>query len=467
MVVAALAPACGGSDSSNAQSGSGASGSGASGSGGASSGGSSSGGSSSGGSGGNVPSTCVAPTAEPIVHPSGSITADETWGPDAVHVVQGTIQIRDGATLTLDPCVEVRMGPGSYFQLPATGNAIVANGEADKRVRIVADDPAAGWGNIRVLPTSSLSFSYTTIEDGGREPGNDAQRAVLDVYGDQNQPLQSMLHVDHVDIVGAGKVGVAVTENAGFTADSTALTITGAGLFPMRLWPTALTSIPAGDYTGNTRDELVVVGRPLTVDATMHDRGVRYLVGDELSTTALTVAAGATGLATLTIEPGVEMAFQDGGILEIEPYTSDLPSSGALIAVGTADNPIVFTSAGSATAGAWVGISFASVPDPSNRIEHARVEFAGGLDGTQGFNCSEVGEGRDQAGILILGPPAGPFVQSTTISDSAGHGIDRGWKGAGVDFLTSNTFTNIAWCHQSAPHNPNNSCPADTECVMD
>jgi hypothetical protein len=410
-----------------------------------------------------MPSTCEAPTGDPIVH-QGGISASETWQAGSMHIVEGIVQLTGGSTLTIDACVEIRMRPGAGFDVRADANSIVAKGEATAPVRIVADDPTAGWGNIRVFPTSTLRLSYTRIEDGGREADNDPMRAVIDVYGDQTQPVQPLLHVDHVEIVGAGAVGIALTENAGFSAESSALSITGSGLYPVRAWPAAVTHLPDGDYSGNARDELVIVGRPLTVDATLRDRGVRYLVGDELSASVLSVGAGQGGMATLTIEPGVELAFKAGGMLEIEHFTGEFPASGALFAVGTAAAPIVFTSAESTTAGAWVGVVFGGTPQPTSRIEHAVVEYAGGVNGTQGFNCSDIENGRDQGGILVLGLPARAFVQSTHIAHSAGFGIDRGWDGAEIDLVTGNTFENIAWCLQSAPHDSDHSCPSNPPC---
>src|SRR5262249_53721892 len=162
-------------------------------------------------------------------------------------------------------------------------------------------------------------------EDGGHA-ANDPMLAVVDVYGDQTQPVQPLLHVDHIEIVGAAAVGVALTENAGFTAESTSLEITGSGSYPVRVWPIALTNLPEGDYTGNTRDEIVIPGHGgnenLAFDVTMHDRGVRYRVGDETSGSAPVLRVATTaGLSTLTIEAGVELAFGNGGSLEIEHYT--------------------------------------------------------------------------------------------------------------------------------------------------
>ena len=60
----------------------------------------------------------------------------------------------------------------------------------------------------------------------------------------------------------------------------------------------------------------------------------------------------------------------------------------------------------------------------------------------------------------IFGLPSGQFVTNTTISQSAGHGIDRGWRDVmKPDYLATNTFTAIANCKQSYPSDLVNPCP--------
>ena len=61
---------------------------------------------------------------------------------------------------------------------------------------------------------------------------------------------------------------------------------------------------------------------------------------------------------TLTIEPGVEIRFNSGTGLYISQYRIyDNWYHGALVAEGTADNPIIFTSnAATPSPGDWKGI---------------------------------------------------------------------------------------------------------------
>src|SRR5690606_20249055 len=82
--------------------------------------------------------------------------------------------------------------------------------------------------------------------------------------------------------------------------------------------------------------------------------------------------------APLTIEPGVTIAFEQGGGLIIDDYDT---RTGALIAVGTADKPITFTGTTSSP-GAWNRIYMDS-GDLNNKMHHCIIEFAGGTDGSK------------------------------------------------------------------------------------
>lgn len=74
--------------------------------------------------------------------------------------------------------------------------------------------------------------------------------------------------------------------------------------------------------------------------------------------------------ATLTIEPGVTLE------MDAERYL--LVDKGKLIAKGTADAPIVFTSAASTKApGDWVGIIFDDDVSAGTELDHVRIEYAG------------------------------------------------------------------------------------------
>jgi hypothetical protein len=141
---------------------------------------------------------------------------------------------------------------------------------------------------------------------------------------------------------------------------------------------------------------------------------------------------------------------------------------GALRAEGTADNPIVFTSAApTPAAGDWVGIVIEGTPDPRDVITHARISHAGGASQISSFDCQSPlnpGFANEGAILIVGGQPAAAFVTNTTMDSSAGDGIVRGWTGTLVDFLATNTFTSVARCNQTFPKPDVGACPDPAPC---
>ncbi|HVH44587.1 MAG TPA: hypothetical protein VM925_19670, partial [Labilithrix sp.] len=181
---------------------------------------------------------------------------------------------------------------------------------------------------------------------------------------------------------------------------------------------------------------------------------------------------GANGTAPiLTIEAGVVMKF--GKVtsgLFIERASTTNPARGALRVLGTAAKPVVFTSnEATPAAGDWTGIHFRGVPNPQSKIDFARVEYAGADTGTRGFSCGtppSSDPGSNEAAIAIFGQPSSAFVTNTVISHSAANGIERAWDGTVVDFVATNTFTNVAFCKQTYPRDPGGSCPVPAPCDL-
>jgi len=143
-------------------------------------------------------------------------------------------------------------------------------------------------------------------------------------------------------------MGISVREAAGFSATSTDLVITGSKNVPMRTWASAAGMIPSGTYSGNAKDEIVLEAASsvagISRDVTFHDRGIPYRVGDAIVDGRITIAAPMAGqVATLTIEPKVTVKFKKGGGIWVQYAQNTSPATGALIAVGTKDAQITFT----------------------------------------------------------------------------------------------------------------------------
>ncbi len=432
---------------------------------------------------------CEAPTGPGTEHSSG-IQADETWTlADSPHIVTFSLSI--GATLTIEPCAVVRIRKGFSISIGGTTGfppaALVAHGESIdngsapptvRPVRFERDAADAPWGSIRVFPTGTLDLEHVVLTGGG-DPAT-AQNfggTVIAVGSGGSTPLVRSVRVVDVTIEGSGGFGANLQTRAAFTADSTGLTIHGAGAlpaggsvdtrFPIYVEGAAVSSIPDGTYTGNAIDEIAVANAALIAeDVTIHDRGVPYR---SLGTFGMSPAQSAAngGLLTLTIEGGVTMKFPNGGAtvhsLRLGTSNGMLPQNlfpVRLVAAGSLEKPITLTSAeATPAAGDWVGIEWAAGPPAGNEMRNVLVEFAGGDSGTLGFGCGPAD--NDAALIFRNWRPDDAFITDSAFVNSAAGGITSGWRSdlTGPSFL-GNTFTAIGnGCKQSRWADANGSCP--------
>jgi hypothetical protein len=402
----------------------------------------------------------------PTVH-EASINGDVVWTAEgSPHVLPYDTTVY--GTLVIDRCAEVQIAARRTISVRGE---LRAEGTADGRILITSMEVGQRWASFTaVLGGGKLSFAHTTIEGGG-EPLNTLPylAGAIDAQGtDPALPPQETVHVDHVEIAGSASNGIVLRDGAAFTNGSTDLTVSSVAQFPVSIWGSAVGSLPTGSYIDNANDEILIPAIEIIPwNATFHHRGVPYRIGHEGSSGDLRVQSGdESAPAVLTIEPGVTLRFKRDGVFKVEHFKNMGPASGALVAVGTPTEPITFTSAELIpSAGDWYGLWFGSTSDPRNRLDHVVIEYAGKASASGSGSCHPDGPGVRNAGavrFIAYDPPASPFITNTRISESPGHGIDRGWLGAEIDFLPTNTFMNVAGCWQSYPNV--NGCPQSPPC---
>lgn len=147
-----------------------------------------------------------------------------------------------------------------------------------------------------------------------------------------------------------------------------------------------------------------------------------YVGGDDLT------------VATLTVEAGAEIRFGQNGCLIV----GDTDTLGALVAVGTSSDRIVFTAnTSSPVAGYWRTILFGDFADSSTALEYVTIEY-GGQVGSGSAN----GTGYEDGAIVAFGndtPAPTISIANTEITDSGTRGIafQRGARfGSGSTSLT-------------------------------
>jgi len=413
-----------------------------------------------------VPSTC-APSGGAGTKHDDTPDVDETWTAAASpHVVETSLAIPAGRTITVEPCAIVQMGRSASIIIEGKLHAL---GAADKPIRFERGDATEPWRTIEARQGSELKLAHAIVEGGGDDGGDPSTRfGALDIRGDQESATQPVFFADHVTVKDSRSLGILVREGGGFAPGSQQLTITGGATFPISIWGRAAGTLPSGTYTGNAVDEIIlpaIGGRDdIKEDTTLAARGVPYRIGGPSGGKALIVAGSGT-VPLLTIDPGVTLRFEKEARLLVDATPTG--PAGALRARGTADEPIVFVSAAATpAAGDWVGIVIQGTPDPRNEIAHAKISHAGGPSQISSYGCPTPGASFANEGSILLigGQPATAFVTNTAIDTSAGNGIVRGWTGAPVDLLATNTFTNISRCNQTFPKPEAGVCPDPAPC---
>jgi hypothetical protein len=404
---------------------------------------------------------CPTPTGGPTMH-AGNVMATETWtAAGSPHILDSNVNVRDGATLTIEPCAQVQLAKDvrlnvAYPLTPNTGT-LIAEGSPTHPIRF-SGKSGERWDSVYVVAPGTARLKYVTLEGGG---GVDTlgNGSTIEVVGDSTLPADPTILLDHVTIKGSTGAGLTMRAGATFLPGSAELVVTGSGSvlspYPVRIEEHSMDRLPTGTLTGNKKDEINltlygggIAGDGLLVDATLHDRGVPYHVDGNFGIGRL----GAP-LATMTIEPGVTMKFEANRLFSIQRFTGSEPAAAALIAVGTAAKPIVFTSASpTPAAGDWVGLWYGGALDASNKLDHVRIEYAGGDCLCSMTSCSDI---TYYNGALILtNVPAKAFITNSTFLASAGHGITEGFVGNLVNFRPTNTFTSVAGCAETLPKFP-------------
>jgi len=411
---------------------------------------------------------------------AGAVDDDATWGP-GLHLVTGTVTVGTGASLTIEGCAVVRMAADTSIVVDDEAVGLVADGSAERPIVIERADDAAPWGSVNAFGPATLRLQHTTIRGGGTSLApDDAEFAgaslAVRIFGNDDVDL---LFVDTVVVEDSAGLGVLL-QGAGFIEGSTGLTVRGAGTHPVYLGASHATHLPSLRSIDNGVDAILLqsVGAavydnidPILHDAVIPDRGVPYQVGRADTGADIVVGDGRdeSPAALLRIEAGVELRFRGSDsvlgqlLVNGKGFADNIAPQGALVVEGTPDRPVVLTSLQPTPApGDWQGLYFDTAVDARSRVEHAVIRFAGGESTTTGVCPAAQGAGNGDADCAVIfftaDAPPSAFITDTSIENSAGCGVYRGWSVDTVDFTDGNTFSGLGGCEQSNVPDANNGC---------
>jgi hypothetical protein len=346
--------------------------------------------------------------------------------------------------LTVDPGVTVSVAPAGYLVVGIDSlGTLQVNGTDSKPVVINGLSQMPGsWAGILFGDNSSGSaLTSTTISyGGGVQPGlvsDVAYAGAIMVLGDQTSPV--LVSLQSVTVENNGGSGfVFAGPEAGLAAGSGNLTASdwAAGSYPFVVDANQVSTLPATLSAGTASGPPVVAlacqgnqdcGNPLTVD---HDETwpalpMPYSI---LEGAGVNVEGAGTSVATLTIEAPNKFEFVDGSAFQVD---SLILGQGELVAVGTAQNHIVFESVDTnPTFSAWQGIQLVS--SSVNALQGTSMAYCD-IEDAMGFTVAVGGVPGNVSGeITVNGSfftsmpdagPIGPSIANCTFSNYGSCGV--------------------------------------------
>jgi hypothetical protein len=335
-----------------------------------------------------------------------TVSRDQEWaGIDADYLAEGSITV--SANLTIDPGARIVFTSGEEMTVDNDGT-MAAAGTADSPIVFTGAEQTRGfWGGLRFYQSNSTDneLDYVVIEYGGGYWDAD-----LVLSGTSSSPVR--VKVTNSTMQGSGTYGLYANEYVvidEFAENTLTQNISGAAWMD----PDVLGYLDdASTYTGNDEDYVEAWGGTVSSDQTWAGIDAEYLLN------------GVTVSAQLTIEPGARLVFASG-----EEMTVD--AAGALSAVGTQAEPIVFTGV-EQTPGYWGGLRYYQSNSAFNRLELVTIEYGGGYwDGNLVLN----GSSSSPVQLALL---------NCTITDSDTCGVDLNdyVNVTPADIQNNNTFAN-------------------------
>ncbi len=329
---------------------------------------------------------------------TSNITVDETWenwiaAPGCFdYVVQTDLSTND-EVLTIEPGTVV--GFEADRQLRVRSDAqLLADGTVADPIVLKGTTPQRGFWKGLALEgrTQEHVVTHTTIQHTSGVAVSQSQPAGLIVSVDVRVRLENSVVSESsgygiflgrdVDVTGVGNN--TFTANAMGPAYSYAQEVT-------HLWQ------GTANLTGNDTDVVTVF--PRRIDGANEWGAAEYRV-------VFRPGFPFKVYGTLTLRPGAVLRFVGEQVIQVL-------AGGALIAVGTAEEPIVLSSTGAGAT--WWGLEFVGSDSPQNRLDYVVVENAGlrPIGTLPGANLTL------RNGVV----PSSITMSNTTLRNSAGFGL--------------------------------------------
>lgn len=312
----------------------------------------------------NEPSRDIA--GRPIVEHTGTVQADETWGPDQVHVIKGELYIQgdNSPTVTILPGTVVRIGNEGAIWVGYNGRGgLVAKGTAEAPIRFTSDAPTPAHGDWQTIGfykgnlSAKSAFDHVIVEYGG---ANDHGNIYL---------YDTTLKIANSEIRHSASYGLKGDTDA--HVESFAGSSLHGNKKAVVYWSAASAHElgASNNFKGNTIDRVYLQPGTVAQSATWQAINVPYQLNGELY-----VQGDASPV--LSLQAGVQLLMGRDASIWV-----GYNGRGGLKANGTADAPVTITSdAPTPSAGDWQAIGFYEGTIAGSQLVHTTVAYGGAID---------------------------------------------------------------------------------------
>ena len=267
-------------------------------------------------------------------------------------------RIEDNAEVTIEPGVTIAFMEEGYISVGYySSGKLTAVGTEEKPITFTSNNvekDAGDWGEIRFYEYASKSsaLKYCNFEYSGEN-----NYGAVYLY-------DSKIAIENCTITNSSSYGILASSGSTFSSFKDNV-IEDTELCPVRCSAAAAGVIAVGNQLGEAGIE--INHYMLTEKVTWANHNVPYTFAQ--SGTEFRIEGG----GSLTIAPGTTVQFAENRYISVGYY-----SEGKLVAQGTAEAPILFTSAmNDKSAGDWGNIRFYEYAGAGSILDHCKIFYGG------------------------------------------------------------------------------------------
>lgn len=377
-------------------------------------------------------------------------TEDVALGGDLY--VTGDVLVRNGVTLTLEAGSNVTMCGEYHFRIEGDAN-LVASGTMTEPITFDAENPAVKWDAIQFIdPGDASVLRYVTLNNGGNLNSHPENAPIFISTAFANAVASPA--IDQVTITNSDNYGLSIrfpsTDRTPPAISN--VSVSGSAAAAALVDLEALGGLGRGNsFTGNMTDTIQIRGSGSRVYFTQlwRNQGVPF---ELLGSATIAAESSADTMPVVTMEEGT--LFRLAPDVNLNVGTS-LGRRGALVANGTATEPITFTRL-SDTSGPFGALRLELYPESYVNFSHVNVSDGGqgevGMidqygNGSVNFDFVNVTDSQSdglyvrdgavtinnstftghQRGIYFLGANGSGVIRNSSFENNAVAGVENFW----------------------------------------